>query len=298
MLTDYSGKSGYSVITSPCNAGYIDFVPHKDQVKSRSGPPRTSLLEDLVYYLYTHLSALDLTDCTSPSIFSQKLVASHYLKLAEYLQTIIETVQFNLSRRRDLTSFDIAAVEEQWSDVQALERRIGEYIDDLESIMLQLRIPFESPNLNHAADWKDSSVGYQFLYLRFKEISRRATGLNGSTAALAGLTNNRQAVKAQELALEATERSAREAKSVKALTILGVIFVPLAYVASLFSMSDSYRPGEKLFWVYFAVAFPLIGLVVMGYLILEMGYTGSGIQWSCWTILSSVKKTLRPRKKE
>ena len=293
VLTNYSGKTGYDVTTSSYNAGYVDFMPQRDQIKSRSGPPRTSFLDDIVFYLHTHSNALDLADPSSLRIFVEKIAASQYLKLAEFLQTVIETIQFNLSRRQDLTSFAIAAVEEQWSDVQGLQRRVGEYKDDLEAIMLQLQIPFDNPNLKDMADWKDSTVDYQYLYWRFKEISQRANSLNGSTAALAGLTNNRQAVKAQELALEATERSIREAKSVKALTILGVVFVPLAYVATLFSMSDPYRPGGELFWVYFVVAFPLIGLVLLGYYALELGYTGGGIRWSFHTAMSTVKKNIK-----
>ena len=267
-------------------------MPQGDQIKCRSGPPRTSFLDDMVFYLQTHSNTLDLTDPGSPRIFVEKLVASQYLKLAEFIQSVIERIQFNLSRRQDLTSFAVAAVEEQWSDVQGLERRIGEYKDDLEAIMLQLRIPFGNPNLKDVTDWEDSTPDYQYLYLRFKEISRRANSLNGSTAALAGLTNNRHAVKAQELALEATERSIREAKSVKALTILGLVFVPLAYVATLFSMSDSYGPGGELFWVYFVVAIPLTGLILLGYHTLELGYTGGGIQWSFRTAINSVKENI------
>ena len=290
VLTEYSGRTGYNVTTSPYNAGYIDFVPQKDQIESGSGPPRTSLLDDVVFYIKTHSNALDLTDPDSLRTFVEKITASHYLKLARFIQTVIEKVQFNLSRRQDLTSFAIAAVEEQWSDVQALERRIGEYKDDLEAIMLQSRIPFESPNLKHAVDWKDRAADYQFLYMRFKEIGQRANSLNGSTAALAGLTNNRHAVKAQDLVLEATERSIREAKSAKALTMLGVVFIPLAYVSSLFSMSDPYRPGEKLFWVYFVVALPLIVLTIFGYYTLELGYTSGRIQWSFRTAFNTVRE--------
>ena len=249
-------------------------------------------MDDMVFYIQTHFNALDLAEPNSLRIFIEKFVASQYLKLAEFMQSVIERIQFNLSRRQDLTSFAIAAVEEQWSDVQGLERRIGEYKDDLEAIMLQLRIPFGNPNLKDVTDWKDRTPDYQYLYWRFKEISRRANSLNGSTAALAGLTNNRHAVKAQELALEATERSIREAKSVKALTILGIVFVPLAYVATLFSMSDSYGPGGELFWVYFVVAIPLTGLIWLGYHTLELGYTGGGMQWSFWTTISSIKKNI------
>jgi hypothetical protein len=283
---------GYNVTTSPYNGGYVDFMPHRDQIRSRSGPPRTSCLDDINFYLHAHSSALDLADPSSLRIFVEKIVASHYLKLAEFLQSIIEAAQYNLSRRQDLTNFAIAAVEGYWSDVQALERRIGEYKDDLEAIMLQLRIPFECPQQNHMVGWRDSAADYQFLYLRFKEIGRRANSLNGSSAALAGLTNNRQAFKAQELSLEATKRSIREAMRVKALTIMGAVFIPLAYAASLFSMSDPYRPGGKLFWVYFVTAFPLTGLVVLGYYILEVGYADDGIQWSFRTAVRFVKENL------
>ena len=185
---------------------------------------------------------------------------------------MIEVIQSVLARRQGSTGFALTAIEEQWSDVQVLERRIGEYKDDLETIMLQLRIPFVNPALNNTG-WKESIADFQFLRLRFREISERANALNGSIAALAGLTNNRQAMEAQELALKAAERSISEAKSVKALTTVGIVFIPLAFVASLFSMSDPFRPGERLFWMYFVVSVPLLGLIVLAYRILEQGYS-------------------------
>ncbi|KAL6907286.1 hypothetical protein GGI43DRAFT_397036 [Trichoderma evansii] len=235
----------------------IDFRPHRDQMKSGSNqPPRTLFLDDMAFYLQTHSSALDLAERNPPRVFAEKIVTCHYLKLAEFLQTAIEMNQFNLSRRKDMTSFAIAAVEEQWSDVQALARRIGEYKDDIEAIMLQLRIPFGSPSLKSTDDWRDSTADYQFMHWRFKEIGERVNSLNESTATLAGLTNNRQAVKAQELALEAAERSIREAKSVKALTILGFIFIPLAYVASLLACLIHIGQGKSCFGFISWLQFP------------------------------------------
>lgn len=297
VLTDYSGRTGYNVATSPYNGGYADFMPHENQMRCRSGPPRTSFLDDIIFYTQNHSKVLNLDDPTSLRIFAEKIVACHYLKLVEFHQTVIEKIQFNLSRLQDLTSFAMAAVEEQWSGVQALERTVGEHKDDLEAVMLQLQIPLESPDLARLKDWKDNVPDYQYLSLRLKEIGQRANGLNGSTAALAGLTNNRHAVQAQELVLEATERSIREAKSVKALTILGIIFIPLAYVASLFSMSDGYRPGEKLFWVYFAVALPLVVLIITGYYTLELGYARGSLRWSLKTAITVIRKSLKRKKR-
>lgn len=294
--TKYSDQASYNVRTSPYHDGYFDFMLHTARGNDYCGPPKTSFLDDVSFYLRNYSTLLELTSPKSLSVFVEKIVASHYLKLAEYIQMTIEKVQCNLSRRRDLTSFAVAAVEEQWSDVQALERRIGEYKDDLEAIMLQLCIPFNSPDFSNMADWKEGAADYQFLRIRFREIGERANRLNGSTAALAGLTNNRHAVKAQELALDATERSIREAKSVKALTILGIVFVPLAYVSSLFGMSDPYGPGGRLFWVYFVVAISLTGFIVLGYRTLELWYSHGQVQWSLETAVTVVRRGLKRRK--
>ena len=43
-----------------------------------------------------------------------------------------------LSRQKDLTSFDVAAAEELWSDIQVCERRMGECHNDIEGTMVQL----------------------------------------------------------------------------------------------------------------------------------------------------------------
>ena len=60
----------------------------------------------------------------------------------------------------------------------------------------------------------------------------------------------------------------REASDVKRLTYIALVFVPLSWVASLFSMSEDFGPGQKWFWVYFATALPLI-LVLFVFLQLD-----------------------------
>ena len=83
----------------------------------------------------------------------------------------------------------------------------------------------------------------------------------------------------------------------KALTILGITFIPLAYVASLFSMSDGYRPGGELFWVYFAVALPLVVLIIIGYYTLELGYARGSLRWSLKTAITVIRKSLKRKKR-
>lgn len=56
--------------------------------------------------------------------------------------------------------------------------------------------------------------------------------------------------------LDARE-SARQAANVTTLTYIATVFVPLSWVAGLFSMSDRFLPGGEKFWVYVSTAFPL-----------------------------------------
>ncbi|TLS21549.1 uncharacterized protein PpBr36_10192 [Pyricularia pennisetigena] len=47
------------------------------------------------------------------------------------------------------------------------------------------------------------------------------------------------------------------------LAYIALIFVPLSWAASLFSMAGGYGPGGELFWMYFAIALPSVVLTLM-----------------------------------
>ena len=67
-----------------------------------------------------------------------------------------------------------------------------------------------------------------------------------------------------------SRRSDVEASKIKQLTYVALIFVPLSFVATLFSMSDKYTPGASGFWIYFVVALPL-SMVVLAIARLPLG---------------------------
>lgn len=60
-----------------------------------------------------------------------------------------------------------------------------------------------------------------------------------------------------------SRRSTQDAANLGRLTLIALVFVPLSWVASLFSMSEDYSPGHKNFWVYFATAVPVLVLVLL-----------------------------------
>ncbi|CAO2651292.1 Nn.00g095890.m01.CDS01 [Neocucurbitaria sp. VM-36] len=291
ILTNYSGIVGSDVNTTPYDNGYIDFRSLSDQLKVPCGPPRTSLSEDILFYVQNNSDATDSTHPKFLRTFVEKVIASHYLKLARFLQTNVEVVQWQFSRKQDLASFDVSASEEQWSDIQAWERRIAEYQDDLEGIMLQLGIPLvQLTDFSHVHGSSDSRADFQYLMFRYGEIRQRVHTLAGAVTALASLAGNRAAFKTAELSLKEAERAGYNARSVKMLTILGVVFLPLSFSATLFSMADKYTPGSSNFWVYFAVSFPLLGLVVLAYSLAELGYTRGETRWSPRTAIVNLRR--------
>lgn len=58
-------------------------------------------------------------------------------------------------------------------------------------------------------------------------------------------------------------RALVEAANVSRLTVLAFFFLPLTFVAGLFSIGGSYGPGGTHFWVYWAVALPLMVLAML-----------------------------------
>lgn len=92
--------------------------------------------------------------------------------------------------------------------------------------------------------------------MRLQALRHRTECLNSAITGLAKIVGNRQAYKEQQLGVQEAKRSIREAKSTKAITLLGLFFIPLAYTSSLFSLTDSFAPGGLYFWVYWAASFP------------------------------------------
>jgi hypothetical protein len=65
------------------------------------------------------------------------------------------------------------------------------------------------------------------------------------------------------LQLAESRRAYMETKNVSRVTMVALVFVPLSFVSSLFSMNEAFTPGGPRFWLYFVVAFPVLILVLL-----------------------------------
>jgi hypothetical protein len=243
-----------TLTNKPFQDGYLDFIPPTSfdsppsmsaiEALGKTGHPHTSMLHDLTYYYQHHSKLLTADEWKTPqksALFLKKIVAAHYLQLVDYIKVMLPSLELRLTT---------AWVEEQdqWKSLQTISRRCGNYRDDIEDTLLSLGYPLdgkldESSKLR-TVDWKDCEKDLQYAYFRLKILKERADNLTTSMTGLASIAGNRQ--------------NLEEAKRVKRLNLLALLFIPLAYTSSLFSMQDNYAPNKKDFWVYWVSA---IGVV-------------------------------------
>ncbi|KAK3994437.1 hypothetical protein QBC44DRAFT_391713 [Cladorrhinum sp. PSN332] len=85
-----------------------------------------------------------------------------------------------------------------------------------------------------------------------------------------------------------SRRAISQAASVARLTFIAMVFVPLSWVASLFSMAEGYSPGQDKFWVYFVTALPVLGVALLGstvkwaQVVVQLKGVGEMFSWQVW----------------
>ncbi|PMD62897.1 uncharacterized protein K444DRAFT_558238 [Hyaloscypha bicolor E] len=290
----------FAIDQQAVNGGYVDFVPNSESHRY-GGPPRTSLMDDLCFYLQRYPNRMPGDGVGLVFMFVQKIVASHYLVLLNHFDNHIRKVSSRMERQQDLSNFGILSVESQWSDARALRRRARLFCEFLEGNMMLLGIPFEDPTFQKNApetDWIDCTIDFQYLRARFRQLLQETLTLSEALTGLASIAGNRQALKEQEVSLKATQLSILEARRAKALTLLGLIFIPLAYTSSLFSMADPYNPGSDRFWMYFVISLPLVFIITVAYYVLDSGYSSDGSDWSLSNVANALATMLRQDKQE
>lgn len=234
----------------PFQGGYVDFAPppklRRGELPRKARHPHKSMLDDLVYYYEHNSHLLEEHEWNSPSnsaIFLKKIVAAHYLQLADYIKAMLPSLELKLT-----TAW--VEEQEQWKALGTISRRCGNYRDDIEDALLSLgyRLGTPAPTARqgrNVPDWKNCEIDYQYAYLRLKVLKERADNLMTSMTGLASIAGNRQ--------------NLEEAKRLKRLNLLALLFIPLAYTSSLFGMENEYAPDKPLFWVYWVSA---IGSVI------------------------------------
>jgi hypothetical protein len=259
--------STIKITSTPFQGGYADVAPWRfseDPMQSQ-GPGRESMNDDLIYYLTERIQDLPngLQSPEDATIYLRRIVASQYLHLIEYYEAVLSSQAFPLLRQKDFSNMQATSLEGQWSDKQLICSRLNRYIKDVAAILLELGVPLDNQQISHAEpSWVDSEKDFKYIHAQLLILKERADFLNGSLTALTGIIGNKRAI--------------REAKTVKTLTLVAMLFIPLAFTAALLSMYDDFLPGKEKFWVFFAVSAPMVTTVFVVAFLFDLGYDANG----------------------
>ena len=243
--------------------GYVDFLPTPSFERALSKPkhPHCSMLRDLCHYFTHHSDLLPdslWADPLTSSFFLKKIVAAHHLQLVDYIKAMLPSLELKLT-----TAW--VKEQDQWKSLQTISRRCGNYSDDIEDTLLSLGYSLKDAESNRNEDWTDCEKDFQYIYFRLKILKQRADTLMQSMTGLASIAGNRQ--------------NLEEAKRVKRLNLLALLFIPLAYTSSLFSMQDNYAPNKGRFWVYWVTAILVVSLTLFVTWILDSALDDAA-QWT------------------
>ena len=262
------------MLSEPYQGGYSDFIDYADACDARQtpGPFRESLLEDICYYWANHSTCIEIQEEPVVStIFLKKIIASNYLILIEYLRGMLSNLEIAWSQQeQDISEIKIAWAEQRWSELQFWSRRCSEYCENVEAILDGLGIPVSESQASK--EWASCEKDFHLINRKLRGLKSRSDILTSSLTGLASILGNEQALKE-------TNRSLHEAKSVKILTTLGMMFLPLSLTSQILSMSERFLPGPGQFWIYITVSTPLVALVFFVVFLINLGYGTDG-EWS------------------
>ncbi|KAF4467402.1 hypothetical protein FALBO_5727 [Fusarium albosuccineum] len=202
----------------PWAGGYNDFLPFRDQMECLTGPPRTSMLDDLCYYLKNHSRHLALEDPHAPAFFAKKIIWQHFLQNHDIFKALIMQSHFHICGDHDLSAFD---PDKQWGEGQSCEFNLLLLCSNLTRIMGQLGIPRDVGTVGGLEDWKDTAADFKAIHAQFQNLLRQVRAVNSSSTDFVSISNAKQAEEAQNIALRTANFSALEAKRARALVLVG-----------------------------------------------------------------------------
>jgi len=225
----------------PFKGPYEDFTefPRFSDNWNVTNRPRGAMLQDLLHYWEGTVPKC--FDQSNPSILSLawyplNIVAAEWVKYVEVMRHCVKKYEYQSNQMADLDRFNVDLPE-----LQSWQRRIMASQAKIKPLILMLE-PHDSQDLRLLQDFKSISSNIEI-------VGRRLENMLLVVTSLAQIMDARQ--------------SHAETADVHRLTILALLFVPLSYVSSLFSMNSDNLPGSRHFWVYLAVALPVTLLVFL-----------------------------------
>lgn len=248
----------------PYQGGYTDFNVFNYKTTTRyTGPPRTSLYDDLIYYHLQDQSIRPIKLEDAPLLL-KRILAGHWMTSVAYIETSVSVLEFAVEQSRENRSSDGANqspsyrglqwLEEQLFHIYSWKRRVSRYLDWSACNLLELSISepgyvdFGQSSflllrfiLTYLA--KPEEKDWVFIKYRLDLYEKRSRDVVSSAVGL--------------LSLIESHKSVEEAESTRIIALLGTFYLPLSLTAGILSMGGNFIPGAGKFWVFPVVAVPL-----------------------------------------
>lgn len=249
---DDTGVNCLELPSQPFLGGYEDFMEPPsffDEADRSSRLLRQGLLQDLMYYWAREVppcfNAISPT-LVSLSFYPLKIVAAEWVKYLGVMHHSIKQYEYS---GKQLPSFphDLDKLNLDLRALQSWRRRSMLSLRKVRAVsyLLQSRMARE-PDQDCVLSLIED---YEHITVNMDDAARRLDNMLPVVTSLVQIAD--------------TRRSFAETANISRLTILALIFIPLSFVSSLFSMNSENAPGHRYFWVYFAVAVPVTLIVYL-----------------------------------
>ncbi|KAH9900097.1 hypothetical protein F4778DRAFT_740057 [Xylariomycetidae sp. FL2044] len=280
LLIDPSIKSGF-----PLWCGYRPFenspTPSQRQ-QSYEAPERKSLFDDLIFWI-KKMTQRDMDKIrTNPNVMAYRIsqiICAEWLSLSRYASTRLRQIEWEVERpafRRQPKE----GVDSSLSKSHTWRRRLPLYrtmVADTRKHLFQKDPKSSSSSSSSSSsannkdkdDDKDDDNCVADLADDFANVARNLDDLLQQTERITAVTT-------AVAAFEESRRAVEQNQSLGRLTYLAVIFAPLSFVSSFFSMAPDVVDLAQTFWIYFCVAVPVsIGV----YLVVENSWHATLKTW-------------------
>ncbi len=222
--------------------GYFDFTPWSVNVNNphmrwdevTRGPPRESMFDDIVWYWSRAANDEQLLgvqkDMAMGAIFLKKIVASNWNVMLEFVWAKLSEFERALGspqvRGKGAQQEPLDQLADISTAVSLFRRRLLWYLDKVESNLRSMGIDID----------KESDDEGKELLSVLKRLQGFKEKVESLTSVVTGMLSVRQA-----------ELSQKETKLVSRLTFVALVFIPLSFTASIFSMGGDFLPGSSRF---------------------------------------------------
>ena len=245
LLVDPTLDKGYPLWggarnLQPCPSMHIKPLPDT--------APRTSLFEDVIHYTMK-MSKEDLTSIETQekalSIPILSMVAAEWLTVVNYITTGLTQIEWGLEHpdyRKDDLGLD-GALEH----LHPVRRLLPVYRTFIKEILTTILAP------SNLKSTPDNPCHLRKLRAEFESILDRIDRLQVRTQNIISLATT-------IMSIEENKRAMKMNSNLVRVTYLAVVFVPIQFVSSFFSMTPDIASLKQTFWIYFVIAVPLTAL--------------------------------------